>query len=140
MYISIEDKKEYTQDFLKYLNKRMLTLGLTYMNQKRSKLIPVNNYLKESVFTGVRRPTAQQIIVAGLNNFQFKRTNSKLIIQINPSIKVPQVNSMLLETACKIIDQGNLELTPFPIFTYVFNYVKDNLLDIYSDYTFGVVM
>ena len=139
MYISIQDKQEYTPSFLKYLNKRMIITGLSYMNQKRSKLIPVNNYLKRYVFTGVRKPTAEQIIGAGLNNLQFKKSNSQVIIQINESIKVPQDRTVLLETACRLIDQGNLELNPFPIFTYVFKYVQDNLLQLYEDYSFGVI-
>ena len=101
----------------------MIIIGLSYMNQKRSKLIPVNNYLQRYLFTGVRKPTAEQIIVAGLNNLQFKKSNSQVIIQINESIKVPQDRTVLLETACRLIDQGNLELNPFPVFTHVFKYV-----------------
>jgi len=98
-------------------------LGLDYLNSKKYKLVKTNQYLRKYIFTGIRKPTAEQIIVSGLNNFTFKRSNSKLVIAINESLKVPQVDTMLLSTACQLIDYGNIEMTPFPIFTYVFDYV-----------------
>ena len=140
MYINVQDKKEYTQDFINYLNKRMVLKGMEYLNQKRAKLASVNNYLKQIVFTGIRKPTAEQIVISGLNNFMFRKVGGKLIISINESVKVPQNDSFLLSSICQLIDQGNLEITPFPVFTYVLNYVLNNLSQIYLEYVLGIPM
>jgi len=67
----------------------MVLKGMEYLNQKRAKLASVNNYLKQIVFTGIRKPTAEQIVISGLNNFMFRKVGGKLIISINESVKVP---------------------------------------------------
>lgn len=138
MYITLEDRQEYTTDFLNYLKKRMLIVGLEYVGQKRQKLIKTDQYLSTYLFKGTRKVNSYQIILSGLKNITFKKANSKVIISINESIKIPYSTTTSLSALCQLIDQGNLELNPFPVFTHVFKYAKEKITDVYSQYTFGV--
>ena len=138
MYITIDSNQKYTNDFLNYVKNRMFILGMNYLNEHRQKLTAVTEYLQSNLFTGVRKPTAEQIIVSGLKNIIYKRISDKIIFSIDEVRRVPQNDEFQLSTMCQLIDQGNLELQPFQIFTYVFQYVLMNMSSIYSDYTFGV--
>lgn len=138
MYITLQDMHEYTPVFLNYLKKRMYILGLDYLNKNRGKLVKVDTYLRETVFQGKRKSGAYQIILQGLRNFTIQKASSKVIISINDSVKTQYNDVYTLASICQLIDQGNLELNPFPIFTYVFEYVEERITQIYVEYTFGV--
>lgn len=138
MYITLQDMHEYTPEFLNYLKKRMYILGLSYLNSNRNKLQRIDEYLRETVYKGERKSVAYQIILQGLKNFTIKKASSKVIISINDSIKTQYSDVYTLSGLCQLIDQGNLELNPFPIFTYIFEYVREKITQIYVEYTFGV--
>lgn len=138
MYIKLEDRKEYTNEFLSYLKKRMIIFGMDYLNKNKMKLLPISNYLKEKIFTGKRKFTAEQIILQGLNNIEFKRINDYILVQINPNVNVPQFDKFKLISICKLIDQGNVEITPFPVFTETFKYVEENQSILYSSFSLGI--
>lgn len=138
MYINIKNDDEYTDDFLNFLKKRMILIGLEYLKNHRKKLLLTNQYLNNNVFKGIRKPSSEQIIIQGLNNIIFKKYYNKIIISIDNVIDVPQCNYINLFNICRLIDQGNIELQPFPIFTYIFDYAKNNIKRIYVDYSYGL--
>mgnify|MGYP007070089418 CR=1 FL=1 len=39
---------------------------------------------------------------------------------------------------CKLIDQGNLDMSPYPIFTKTFNKIIEDFDTLYNSYTLGI--
>ena len=138
MYINIKNKSEYSEEFLDFLKKRMIRIGLSYLSKNDSKLIKMSDYLRNNIFTGIRKPKADQIIISGLSNIKFREFKDNIIISIDETVNVPQNDQYKLIDICNLINSGNIEVNPFPIFTYVFDYVKNNLKDIYNDYWYGM--
>ena len=62
------------------------------------------------------------------------RTGGIIIIEINPMIKVPYFDNIPLVDVCKLINYGNSELNPYPIFSQAFLETKKNLRNLYKIY------
>ena len=138
MYITIDNTLEFTDDFLRWLIRRMFVIGLDYVSNHKQKLLPIDSYLK--TFFDKRKYTAQEIIVAGLKNMTISHNQKQSIISINNNTKVPRTDKVLLHKVCQLINYGNMELRPFPIFTYVFEYVSNNINDLYNEYLSGIIV
>ena len=137
MYITIDNI--YSEDFLKWLMKRMFFIGLDYVNSHKEQLKPLDEYLSKSI-QGKRKYSALNIIIAGLRNLTITHNKNQSIISINERTKLPLSNKILLYTVCKLINYGSLDLKPFPVFTYVFDYVANNIIKLYNEYELGVVL
>lgn len=138
MYITIDNTFEFTDDFLKWLIRRMFIIGLQYVANHKQKLLPIDSYLK--TFFDKRKYTAQEIIVAGLRNLTISHNQKQSRISINNNTKVPRTDKILLHNVCQLINYGNMELRPFPVFTYVFEYVANNISDLYNEYLSGIIV
>ena len=139
MQLQINNKKQYTDDFFRWLLQRIFIVGCIYLNENKNRLIKIDSYL-ENVISGKRKYKAADIILSGLRNLQVFHNKQKIIISINKRVKLPRNDAFLLSTVCQLINYGNLELKQFPIFTYIFNYIKDNIDDLYGDYSMGVLI
>lgn len=138
MYIVIENKEKYTDQFLIVLKNQMFIFGMGYLAANKKRLVPIDNYLN-SIYTWKRKLYSYNIIVAGLKNIVFKRTQKRIIIYINDVVKLPLNNKIRLQTLCKLIDNGNLELSPLPVFKKTFEWVINDIDEIYSNYENGFI-
>ena len=88
---------------------------------KLDKLIAIDNYLNENKdkFTDSKEPlSSYEILIEGLNHLIFIIYKNKTVIQINPEIKLDYKVS--LESLCKLINDGNLEIKGYNIIMQVF--------------------
>lgn len=137
MYILLQNKKEYTNDFLNYVIKMMFMIGLGYLNNIKQKLPAMDVYINEN-YRLRRKLFSYQIIISGLKNIIFKRTDGDIILKIDDVTKIPYEPNITLVSVCKLINDGNMELEPTNIFKNVFSYVKENIDNIYERYVLGI--
>lgn len=109
MYIILKNNEKFTDDFLKFLIKRMNVVGIEYINNNKRKLSILNEKIN-LYFPGIKQKKAEQILIAGLKNLVIRKTNDEILISINETTKIPMNNKYLLKDVCQFIDQGNLEL------------------------------
>jgi len=102
MYITLNNDPKYTNAFLQFVLRRILVLGLDYINQNASKMEYVNTFLNDMFErTDIQ---AKYIICLALNNLAYRRINDKIDISIKEGIKTPFSASISLEMVCKMID------------------------------------
>lgn len=61
--------------------------------------------------------TTKTILLAGLKSLQVNKAGNKWIIRLNPASFVPGMNCVNLETTCRLINYGNIEIQGYPIFS-----------------------
>ena len=137
MYIILDNKKEYTNDFLNYVIRMMFMVGLSQLNNIKEKLPAIDQYLGK-IYNSRRTFFSYQIIISGLKNIIFKRTDKDIVLKIDDITKVPYLPNVTLVSVCKLIDEGNIEIEPTHIFRDVFSYVKENIDNIYERYDLGI--
>lgn len=131
MRIFIENKDDvYTADFIKFSVRWIRTYGVASID--RSKLIKATDYLN-SIFDIMPEISAYHLVVTGFGNLLYRKVRDGFIIEINTNLKYRSTNARL-ESLCNLIDQGNLDLEPYPIFTDTFQYYCDNLKEVYEIY------
>ena len=138
MYIQIDKIEEIPDDFLVWLKDRIYIEGMSYLNQNKQRLKAFDRYF-DQIFVSPRKITAVNTIVSGLKNIVIEKVQGGIHIYINRNVKIPMTRNITLHSLCMLIDQGNVELQPFPIFTYVTNKVKDNLVSLFTQYVYGVL-
>ena len=139
MYIKIGKTEDITDDFLSFLGNRMFNMGFSELQSNRSRLKRFDDYF-DTIFVGPRKIKAYDIIVSGLKNLVVEKTNDSIHIFINRNVKVPLTRDLTLYVMCMLIDKGNIELEPFPIFTKLFEYVDDNIDGILAEYSYGAII
>ena len=68
-----------------------------------------------------------------VNYIRCRKVRYDYIIDINPNIFVSG-SFAKLDDICRLINYGNSELPAYPIFTNMFNYVKENFYVLYKYY------
>lgn len=99
------------------------------------KLVKLNKYIKENeVFKSVYRKhiTCEEIIIIGSRNLICKETSTKIIIEINNNILIPGLDRVKINSACKLINYGTIDIKGYPIFTNIFNEFTNNI-DLFVD-------
>ena len=136
MYISIQNNKKYTNGFLHWCLRRFTIHGILYLNKNKQKANIFNQYLNE-IF-GLNNINASSVILLGLNNLKFKFSEDKIIIYVDDKIFIPGTN-VTIESVCKFIDRGSVEIAPFPIFTELFSYALHNIGNLHKEFTYNVI-
>ena len=133
MRIVLIKSKTNTLGFAKFLARFIRHMYIRELNLK--KLIRADRYLSEEVTKGnKRRIRAYETVVRGFNNLHCVNTSKTVVIEINPIVKVPYYDNVSLESVCKLINSGNSDLNPYPIFTDVFTKVVKNINKLYKLY------
>ena len=88
MYIILDNKKEYTNDFLNYVIRMMFMVGLSQLNNIKEKLPAIDQYLGK-IYNSRRTFFSYQIIISGLKNIIFKRTDKDIVLKIDDITKIP---------------------------------------------------
>lgn len=74
----------------------------------------------------------RDLITAGATNLDFTKSESTFTIFVNRNVFTPGLDRIKLETVCKLINFGDLEIKGYSIFTDTFDYFADNI-QIYVD-------
>ena len=85
-----------------------------------------------------KKISTKEIIWIAVNNLIFKSFPSIKVIEINPTILVPNLDNIKLVSICKLINYGNQEIAGYNIFSSSFDSVKDNLQKYIDQYLYGV--
>ena len=78
-------------------------------------------------------PTAEEILISGVKNLRVLNCNNTYIVEINPNEIAPKTNAKLIDI-CSLINYGNLDQNPYPIFEEAFADVASRLTDLYQEY------
>ena len=114
-------------NFAEYLIREIQTW--LYINLDQTKLISAQcfiNLIDERV-------NLKDVFYFSLNCLVIKKYDNRLEIVFNESIKVPQTNLKLINIL-KLINYGNTIVTPYPIYTNMFNYFEKNIETCYNRY------
>ena len=114
-------------NFAEYLIREIQTW--LYINLDQTKLISAQcfiNLIDEKV-------NLKDVFYFSLNCLVIKKYDNRLEIVFNESIKVPQTNLKLINIL-KLINYGNTIVTPYPIYTNMFNYFEKNIETCYNRY------
>lgn len=77
--------------------------------------------------------SALDICISAIYNIVVIRYGENIVLKIDENSVVPNTNIKLINL-CKLINEGNLVLKAYPIFTEIFDYVKNNIEKIYAEY------
>lgn len=78
-------------------------------------------------------PSVREILVAGIQSLEYHKFPDRYVVQLNPNEICPKTNAKLV-SICSLINYGNTEMIPYPIFTEVFNFVKRMLPYLLEEY------
>lgn len=138
MKIIIDDvENKYTDKFLSYLKSKFFNVFYKKINYK--KLEPFEIYINElPKYKSLMRNyiSANEICISGLYNIMVLRYGQTIVLKINENIFLPNTRIKLIEL-CKLINEGNLLLRPYPIFTEVFDEIKKDIEKYYASYALG---
>lgn len=135
--ITTKNKEYLDLKFLMALKRFLLALALIYVRDNNQRVRALNKYIKENVLNQKRTFSCTQLIIMGLNNLQIKLTGEGAIMEINPTAIVPYYTIKITDM-CSFIDSGNLDIRGLHIFTYLFEYVKENMPRLRQMYEVGV--
>lgn len=135
----IKSEKEFYTDkqFLLAIKRLLPKLALEYLSTKKKRAKALDKYLKENVLDKKHTFSCKQLVIMGLNNIQVISATNMAILQINPSALVPYYIIKITDI-CSFIDSGNLDVQGLHIFTYLFEYIKDNIETLRQMYESGV--
>lgn len=94
-----------------------------------------NNIINENNIFSKNNPRIKEdfdirkAIIISLNNLQFYRIKNVYIIRIPDNIIFPNYN-VSVSTACKLFNYGNTQIQGYPLYSKVFNSIRQNI-DIY---------
>lgn len=108
--------------FIKSINKKQLIRFDEYLNQHRELFTEDNRHL-----------STYHILVECVNTLRCTKISETYIIEMDFNKNIKNSNAKLLWVA-KLVNYGNMELTPYPIFSEMFNHFSKNINAIYSKY------
>lgn len=134
--MQIEVNKEYGYKFCQYLIFRLKSWF--YLNTDFKKLIVMLNF---ALVIFNREYKNQKLSTERFINFLFKNLNivtfeEYYLITFDETVIVSEFNEKLF-TIIQFIDNGNLEIAPYPIFSEMFDYANSNLSKIYQEFKGG---
>ena len=129
------DKDDNILDFSKWLLDKIPNIGKELINE--SKLIKWNNYINDNKLINwtfvTRQVNIKDVILGSLNNLRIRDEKSEIIIDLNPNTTIPNSYTSYISIA-KLINKGNVDMNPYPIYDQIFNYVSDNFEVYYQRY------
>ena len=135
MRLLIVDRDDkYTDEFFDFVKEKIRSYFYTHVKVK--KLEPFEVFINESPeykFPLRKYISCYDICIAALYNIVVVRYGRNIVLKIDENSVVPNTNIKLIDL-CKLINEGNLVLKAYPIFTEIFNYVKNNIEDLNLEY------
>ena len=99
-----------------------------------NRLVPFDQYFadNEDIFSENNKIlSAKQIVLLGSQNFVIKEFPERYEIFIDKNKVMPNFNQFKIYDLCCLINDGNLELQPYPIFNECVNYINQHINDLY---------
>ena len=100
----------------------------------KKQLLKFDNYLSNK-FNNINVNT-HKIINLGIKNLTIQKWENQYQVQINPNINIPGIPAKLYDI-CALINYGNMELSPYPIFDKAMNKLALFVPSLYQEYNFG---
>jgi hypothetical protein len=103
-----------------------------------AKLDPWDLYFKKSkLFESLDGSDVKtsDIVLAGCRNLTCRKLTSSLVISIANNQFVPGLNGVVVDSACKLINYGNLSISGYSIFTDSFQRIANNIDSYITRYT-----
>lgn len=135
MRVLINDRdNKYTDEFFYFVKNKIKSYFYQRINMKR--LEPFEVFINETPkYKSLLKKyiSAFDICISAIYNIVIVRYGENIVLKIDENAIVPNTNIKLINL-CKLINEGNLVLKAYPIFTEIFDYVKDNIEKIYAEY------
>ncbi len=122
-------------DFISYLKREMQS----YINNSiiSSKLIHFDKYFLDNkdIFSENNKVlSARQIIISGSQHFVIREFPKRFEISVDKNQVMPNFNTFKIYDLCCLINDGNLEVEPYPIFNDCINYINQHINELYYMY------
>ena len=124
----------YDDDFYSFIINYIEKIGVGRIDRK--KLINWDLYFNSfSKLTNnfKKNISSYEIIISGIYNLIYIKREREVVIKIDPSQKLPGINAKI-NVLCSTINNGNLIVKGYPIFTDLFTYISNNLDSIHLLY------
>ena len=122
--LRIDNNQKIPYSFVQYLKSELSKI--IKVNIDDSKIKQLDIYFNELLNGYNAYYTTRQIIEMGANNLTITIFPQYYLIGIDGNMLLPQTDIKLLD-ACKLINDGNVELKGFPIFNNCINFISDNI-------------
>ena len=127
------------EDLKPFINDQVIPAiaQIIYSIIDKKQLLKFDNYLsykfKNIIPTLIDTNT---IIHLGVKNLIIYNCKDYYQIQINPNINIPGISAKLYDI-CALINYGNVELQPYPIFNKAMDKIAPFIPLLYQEYKFG---
>lgn len=124
----------YDDDFYSFIINYIEKIGVGRIDRK--KLINWDLYFNSfSKLTNnfKKNISSYEIIISGIYNLIYIKREREVVIKIDPVQKLPGTNAKI-NVLCSTINNGNLIVKGYPIFTDLFTYISNNLDSIHLLY------
>lgn len=118
----------------------LISIMQEYMskNIEEKKLVQWDNYLNniiklKSTDNITRAISSKNILVASTYNLIVKKSNSQYEIALDPNTNIPNYYAKFIDII-KLINYGNINTQPYPIYDYMMDFMADKLIDYYQIY------
>lgn len=122
---TIEKIKEY---FIEILDQTQLNRIDDYLKNHKNVLHYNQFYKKE------KKIFSRDILIGAIENLKYQKSGKIYRIFINPNAVVPNTTTKF-ETLLCLIDKGNLELSPYSVWSDTIDYFCRIIPDLYRKYT-----
>lgn len=135
IYLEIQNVDNLDLDkFCEYLIGMMREYLLTEIDKMQTKRF--DDYIKEkgiikSIYRNGKTPMVKDILVASTSHLIVNKVNSNYIIKLNPNAKIPNTSAKFIEII-KLVDEGNLEVKRYPIYSDMTDFFAKNLYYFYN--------
>ncbi len=82
---------------------------------------------------------AEQIVLAGIHALHCIGIDGRLLIRIRPNQFVPNLDRVVVDTTCKLINYGNISIQGYPIFSDAFTNISENIDEYIDMYVGGLI-
>ena len=140
MELRIKDgNSTFTDDFIVYLI-REIRYYLPLKINKR-KLIKWDDYLNSIGITTTDKYkiSSYNVLLAGAHSLTYKKIDDEYIINIDNNAYMPYITESI-DTLCKLINYGNVELKGVYVLTETFEYFSKNVNKYFDKYVARVML
>lgn len=106
---------------------------ILYSIMDKKQIKKIDNYISKFYNINIG---AAKIIDLGIKNLIIQNMGNTYQLQIDPNIVIPKTSAKLYDI-CALINYGNVEIPPYPIFDNTMNKLAQFIPSLYDEYGFG---
>lgn len=125
----------YDEDLKPFIKEKIIPAAsqIIYSIADVKYLKPFDNYIKAKYNKNI---SSKNIITLAISNLIIENYQDNYQITINPNIFVPGINAKLYDL-CALINYGNMELIPYPLFDKAMEKLGSFVPKLYDEYKYG---